>query len=98
MNACSDTGRGHDFCVTKDNVETEYIEVKTKQGDEEEFVDITGTQWEFARKLFDQNEGGKYWIYVVVNAGQKNAKIKKIQNPIKLWKDGKFAHPIRFKI
>ncbi|MFQ5443648.1 MAG: protein NO VEIN domain-containing protein, partial [Nitrospinales bacterium] len=99
LNANSEIGKGYDFAVLKDNVETEYIEVKTKLGAEKELINITGTQWEFARKLFDQNQGEKYWIYSVVNAGQSNAKIFKIQNPIKLWKDGRlYAHPIQFKL
>ncbi|MBI4850103.1 MAG: hypothetical protein HY808_16270 [Nitrospirae bacterium] len=56
-------------------------------------------QWEFARKLFDSGDGEKYWIYKVVNAGQENAKIEKLQNPIKLWKEGRlYAHPVNIKL
>lgn len=99
LNQEGDVGTGCDFVVKKEGAEVEYIEVKTKLGEEEALVEITGTQWEFARELFNQNEGDKYWIYMVVNAGQNNAKIKKLQNPISLWKDGKlYAHPIHFKL
>jgi len=98
LNIKSGVGKGYDFVIKKGGVESEYIEVKTKLGDEKELIQITGTQWEFARKLFDKNEGDKYWIYVVVNA-KHNPKIKKLQNPIRHWKDGRlYAHPIHFKL
>jgi len=98
LNIKSNIGKGYDFVIKKGGIESEYIEVKTKVGGEEELIEITGTQWEFARKLFNRKEGNKYWIYVVNNAGQSNTKIRRFQNPIKLWKDGRlYAHPIHFK-
>lgn len=99
LNIKSESGKGYDFVIKKGGIESEYIEVKTKVRDEEELIEITGTQWEFARKLFNRNEGDKYWIYAVLNAGQNNAKIQKIKNPIKLWREGRlYAHPINFKL
>ncbi|MBI4850079.1 MAG: DUF3883 domain-containing protein, partial [Nitrospirae bacterium] len=88
LNIKSDTGKGYDFVLKINDKESEYIEVKTKLHEEDELIKITGTQWEFARKLFDSGDGEKYWIYKVVNAGQENAKIEKLQNPIKLCKEG----------
>ena len=99
LNIKSDVGKGYDFVIKRKDEEVEYIEVKTKLHGEEELIEITGTQWEFARKLFDEGEGDKYWIYVVVNAGQSGAKVKRLQNPIKLWKSGRlYAHPVQFKL
>jgi hypothetical protein len=99
LNKHNNVGKGHDFIVKKNNIEIEYIEVKTKQQDKEELIEITGTQWEFARALFNQGEGNKYFIYVVLNAGTSDTKIKIINNPIKLWKEGKlYAHPVKFKL
>lgn len=99
LNIKSEIGKGCDFVISKNGIESEYVEVKTKLRDENELIEITGTQWEFARKLFDNNDGDKYWIYIVVNAGKEHAKIKKLQNPIKKWKDGRlYAHPIHFKL
>lgn len=99
LNKHNNVGKGHDFIVKKNNIETEYIEVKTRQQDKEELIEITGTQWEFARVLFNQGEGNKYFIYVVLNAGTSGTKIKIINNPIKLWKEGKlYAHPVKFKL
>jgi len=49
--------------------------------------------------LCEQDEGEKYSLYVVINAGKSNVGIKRLRNPIKLWEDGKlYAHPINFKI
>ena len=99
LNKHQDRGRGHDFVVKKNGVEIEYIEVKTKTQEDAELIEVTGTQWEFARKLFDQDEGEKYSFYVVLNAGKENTEIHKLQNPIKLWKEGKlYAHPVNFKL
>ena len=90
---------GYDFVIKKDNTEIEYIEVKTKTQQGEELIVITGTQWEFARKLYDQDEGEKYILYIVVNAGKSNPGIKCLRNPIKLWKEGiLYAHPVNFKL
>lgn len=98
-NKKTDVQKGYDFLIKENEVAIEYIEVKTKTSEEKELIRITGTQWEFARELFNNNHGDKYKLYVVENAGSKNAKIKKLENPIKLWKDGKlYAHPINFKL
>jgi hypothetical protein len=99
LNIKSEIGKGCDFVIRENGIESKYIEVKAKLREEDELIEITGTQWEFARKLFDNNDGDKYWIYIVVNAGKEHAKIKKLQNPIKKWKDGRlYAHPIHFKL
>ena len=90
---------GYDFVIKKNASDVEYIEVKTKTEEKPEFIEVTGTQWEFARKLFEQNEGEKYSFFVVSNAGKENVKIHKLKNPIKLWKEGKlYAHPVNFKL
>jgi len=99
LNENRDAGKGYDFSIVSDGKEIEYIEVKSKTDSNPHLFEITGTQWEFARKLFNENEGDKYKIYVVSNAGTENAKIGIITNPTKLWKDGKlYAHPVHFKL
>jgi hypothetical protein len=62
LNKYSEQGEGYDFVVKKNGVEIEYIEVKTKTQEDAELIEVTGTQWEFARKLFDQDEGEKYFF------------------------------------
>ena len=100
LNKYQDKGKGYDFIIKKNGVEIQYIEVKTKTHEDEELIEVTGTQWEFARNLYDNNEGDKYFFFVVINAGEKdNARVKRIQNPIKHWKDGNlYAHPVNFKL
>ena len=99
LNKHQDKGEGYDYVIKNNGAEIEYIEVKTKTKEGKELIEVTGTQWEFARKLFEQNEGEKYSFYIVSNAGKKNAVIHILKNPIKLWKEGKlYAHPVNFKL
>lgn len=92
-------GKGYDFSIMVAGEEIEYIEVKSKIDDKPQLFEITGTQWEFARKLYNENEGDKYKIYVVSSAGSDDAKIGIIKNPTRLWKEGKlYAHPVHFKL
>lgn len=99
LNRNKDIGKGYDFVIVENGVETEYIEVKTTVKSDRTLHKITGTQWEFARRLFNSGDGEKYKIYAVKNANSHNAKIKFISNPIKLWKEGNlYAHPINFRV
>ncbi|MCP4368151.1 MAG: DUF3883 domain-containing protein [Deltaproteobacteria bacterium] len=99
LNIKKDVGKGYDFVIKQDGEEIEYIEVKTTTEEVETLVRITGTQWEFARKLFNNGKGDKYFIYRVFSAGKSNAKIRKLKNPAKLWRDGKlYAHPVHFRL
>ena len=99
LNNNGDVGKGYDFSILLDDKEIEYIEVKSKTNEAPKLFEITGTQWEFARKLYNENEGDKYKIYIVSNAGTSKAKIGIIKNPSKLWLEGKlYAHPVYFKL
>ncbi len=99
LNKNGNVGKGCDFIIKKGEIELEYIEVKTTKSDEQELIEITGVQWEFARKLYDNKKGEKYSVYVVTKAGELDARIIKLQNPIRLWHEGKlYAHPINFKL
>lgn len=99
LNKDVDKGEGCDFIVKKNGDEIEYIEVKAKTQSEPELIEVTGTQWEFARKLYERGEGDKYFFYVVLNAGKENAQIRPLKNPVKLWKEGRlYAHPVNFKL
>ena len=99
LNKKGEVGKGYDFSIVSEGREIEYIEVKSKIDEEPQLFEITGTQWEFARKLYNENEGDKYNIYVVSNACSENAKIGIIKNPTKLWKEGRlYAHPVCFKL
>jgi hypothetical protein len=99
LNKEENVGKGYDFVVISEGKEIEYIEVKSKTDDSKRFIVVTGTQWEFARKLYNEKEGDKYSIYIITNAGTSNAKIHAISNPVKLWYEGKlYAHPVNLKL
>lgn len=92
-------GRGYDIVIKENETEIEYIEVKSKTENGKELIEVTGAQWEFARKLYDNGEGDKYIFYIVHNTGTLAADIRVLKNPIKLWKEGKlYAHPVNFKL
>ena len=95
LNKNGNRGKGYDFVIKKNEIEIEYIEVKAKSQEDNELISANGTQWEFARKLFDNGNGNRYCFYVV----KPSAQIKVIRNTIKLWKEGKlYAHPVNFKL
>lgn len=92
-------GIGYDFVILKDDIEVEYIEVKSKVSYQPSSIEISGIQWEWARELYDNNDGEKFKIYLVLGAGKDNASISIINNPIKQWIDGKLkAHPINIEL
>lgn len=94
-----DIGFGYDFSLKKGKYNICYIEVKSKIDDVPRFIEITGAQWRFAQSLFFEKKGDQYSIYIVSNSGKKNARISIINNPIKLWIEGKlFAHPVNLKL
>lgn len=99
LNVNGKVGKGYDFVISLNGKEIEYIEVKTTKKSGKSLHTITGTQWQFASDLFKKGQGEKYFIYVVKSAYTADPILLKIENPIKLWKDGKlYAHPIQFKI
>ena len=88
MNEKGDVGKGYDFVIRDlQNEDVAYYEIKAKTIESPEFVTITGTQWEWARKLFNEGKGDKYILLVVLNVGTQNAKERYYKNPIKLWKE-----------
>jgi hypothetical protein len=97
LNAHGKTGVGADFEIRKNNEIVKLVEVKTTTDSKDSPVIVSGTQWETARDFYHLNEGDKYWIYCVYNAGMPNVIYTPVQNPIKQWRDGKImADPINF--
>lgn len=87
MNEEKNIGWGYDFVLMKGERELRYIEVKGRASDTSE-IEISKTQWEFAKFLFDKGDGDKYSIFIVQNAGKSNVKLIPINNPVKMWLDG----------
>lgn len=88
MNEEQNIGWGYDFVLMKGEKELRYIEVKGRASNTSE-IEISKTQWEFAKFLFDKGEGDKYSIFIVQNAGKSYAKLIRINNPIKMWLEDK---------
>lgn len=94
MNEESESKQHYDIKLTDAEGELHYIEVKSKSTDDEEHFPMSGAQWQFAKE-----QGANYWVYVVSNAGSKDAKIRKVRDPHKLWTEGKiFASPVNIRI
>lgn len=99
LNEEGNVGKGYDFVVKKAEEEIEYVEVKTKISEAPESIEITGTQWGWARKLNEEGKGNEYLIYVVSNAGREDARIQCLRDPVRLWKEGRIkVHPIAIEI
>jgi len=100
LNQSGNVGKGYDFVIkNREDNEIAYYEVKTKLDENPALFEITRTQWEWARKLYENGEGNKYIILLVSNAGTDTAKIKEYKNPLTLWKEGKiYAHPVNIEL
>ena len=98
-NANGEIQKGYDITIKKGEQILDYIEVKSRKDDKKEYFNVSGTQWEVAKKLEKQGEGNKYWIYLVTKAGTTEEPIRKLCNPYKNWIEGKLdADPICIKL
>jgi hypothetical protein len=99
LNKSEDQGKGYDFLILNNGLETSYIEVKATRGGKKELHRVSAAQWGLATDLYNNGEGGRYKLFVVINAGSDKAKIIPVLNPVGLWKDGKlYAHPIHVRV
>lgn len=93
LNKPGGQGKGCDIELIEDDTK-HHIEVKSTKTEGTDWFEVTGSQWELM-----QEKGDKFWIYRVSCAGTKKAKLVKIKNPAKRWRDGAIvAHPIRIQI
>ena len=91
--------KGYDILVSDMEGEIEYIEVKSKKGNEKEFFKVSGLQWEFAKKLNEEGKGDKHYVYIVTNVRDKEKiAVTRMKNPYKAWLEGKLeVDPVRIK-
>lgn len=91
--------KGYDISVSCKGDVIAYIEVKSKKGSDKEFFKVSGLQWEFAKKLNEEDNGDKHYVFVVTNVREpEKTKITSVKNPYKLWIDGKLeVDPVRIK-
>ena len=91
---------GYDMRVEENSSVTMYVEVKGTTQSDPKSIEVQGTQWALARKLYERGEGEKYYFYVVSGAGTNSVEIKTpIRNPYGGWKEGWLqAHPVHIKL
>jgi len=93
LNKNGESGEHYDIEI-KEKGDAIFIEVKSTKEYGKAWFEVSKDQWGLMKE-----KGDKFYIYRVYGAGTKNAKIKKIPNPAKLWKEGHInAYPIRIEI
>ena len=92
-------GKGYDFVIRSNEEDIAYYEIKSKTDESPKLFQVSGTQWNWAKKLYNAKKGDMYKILVISNAGTKQPKIKEINNPVGLWKLEKlYADPVNIKL
>lgn len=91
--------KGYDITQSIRGEIFEYIEVKSKKSGDKESFKVSGLQWQFAKKLYEEGKGEKHFVYVVSYVREPlKTKITKVSNPYKAWLDGNLdASPIGIK-
>ena len=94
------TGKGYDFIIKDNNgKKIAYYEVKSKTDESPTLFQVSGTQWNWAKKLHSSKKGDMYRILVISNVGTKKPKIGEIKNPVGCWESGKlYADPVNIKL
>ena len=93
LNKNGESGEHYDIEITE-NGDKIFIEVKSTKEYGKTCFQMSKDQWNLMKE-----KGDKYYIYRVYGAGTKNAKLEKISNPAKLWKEGLIdAYPIYIEI
>ena len=93
LNKNGESGQHYDIKI-KEKGDAVFIEVKSTKEYGKAWFQMSREQWKFMKE-----KGDKYYIYRVYGAGTKYAKIEKIPDPAKLWKEGDIdAYPIGIEI
>jgi len=93
LNKKEESRKHYDIKITEDEEEI-FIEVKSTKELGKAWFQVSKDQW----RLMEE-KGDKFYIYRVYGAGTEEAKIEKISNPAKLWKEGHIdAYPIGIEL
>ncbi len=100
LNESQSVGKGYDFLVKDNDADIAYYEVKSKTDEAPQFFKVSGAQWDWAQRLYNEGKGDMYKLLLVSNAGKKTkAKIKEITNPVAQWKKGElYATPVNIEL
>ena len=99
LNRNGGIGKGYDFVIRSNGKDIAYYEIKSKTDESPKLFQVSGTQWNWAKKLHDSKKGDMYKILVISNAGTQQPKIREINNPVGLWKSGElYADPVYIEL
>jgi len=99
LNKNGNVGKGYDFVIRDNGKDIAYFEVKSKTEESPQLFQVSGTQWSWAKELFNSQKGDMYRILLIVNAGTAKPKIKVIKNPVQLWKsEDLYADPVSIEL
>ena len=93
LNKYGESEQHYDIKIIENGNEI-FIEVKSTKEYEKAWFQVSKDQWRLMKE-----KGDKFYIYRVYGAGTEKAKIEKIYNPAKLWKEEQIdAYPIGIEI
>ena len=93
LNKNGESEQHYDIKITENRDEI-FIEVKSTKEYEKAWFQVSKDQWRLMKE-----KGDKFYIYRVYGAGTKNAKLEKIHDPVKLWKDERInAYPVGIEL
>ncbi len=93
LNKKEESGKHYDIKIVEKDKEI-FVEVKSTKEHEKTWFQVSKDQWRIMIQKKDS-----FYIYRVYSAGTKEANIKKIQDPAKLWLEGQInAYPIGIEI
>lgn len=93
LNWQQDRGVGYDILV-REGEDEGYVEVKATLDEARASVEVTTAEWECG-----QLNGSRYRIFRVYNAGRSDPRIEVINDPYRLWQEGRLiARPVRIEL
>lgn len=93
LNREEEKGKPYDIRIVENGNEI-FIEVKSTKEERKTWFKVSKNQWKLMKE-----KGDKFHIYRVYGAGTKEARVVKIENPAKLWLEGKIdAYPVRIEL
>ena len=99
LNKNGNVGKGYDFVIRDNGKDIAYFEVKSKTDDSPMLFQVSGTQWNWAKELYNSKEGDMYRILLITKAGTRKPKVKEIKNPVGLWKSEElYADPVNIEL
>ncbi len=98
-NEIKEIGTPYDILIKKNGTPDIYVEVKSTIKGSPHLFEITGAQWNHARKCQNGEIPGEYEIYAVFHAGEKHSEIAVLKNPVTVFKEDKLdVRPLGLKL